>query len=108
MERLHLEREEGVVDEDIDAGKFFPDRLGHLLHLLSFRHVCLKDHSLRALFFYLLEDFQGPVAALVVVNDHRGSPLGQPLGRGCSDTPARPGYKNDLAAEGLKSLLLHH
>ena len=56
MQRVDLEREVGVVDENIHGGKFFSHRPRHLLHLFSLCHVRLKDHSLPALFFHLLED----------------------------------------------------
>src|SRR5919198_1119280 len=108
MKLTDLKREIGIVDKNVDSGKFLPSGLHHRFDLVSFRHIRLKDHSAPAGGFHVFENFQGAFPVLQIVNDDGGAGLRETLRRSRTDTAARPGNENRLSLERLEFFWLRH
>ncbi len=108
VKRADLEGKIGVIDEHIDGRELLPNRLSHRLDLSRLRDVRLEDHALPACFFHFLQNFQGALTVLVIIDDDGRSPLSQPLGSRRSYPPARPCDQSDFCPQRLNSFWLRH
>ena len=91
-----------VVDEIVDAAKFFQRSVGHGVDGLGVDHVGNADHAPAALALDLLDDASASARLLRTLTDDRAAAVGQLQRHGAADAAAGAGDDGHAAGEFLR------
>ena len=108
MQRSDLEREIGVVDQDIDCAELSLGSLDHVFDLIRACHVGLKGHAAAAAVVDFAQNFLSSFSVLVVVDDHCSALLRQTNRSGRANTSARSGHEGNSSLQRPRVRWLRH